>query len=221
MYATVESELRMRRATPLLLWFLMVATLSLPIEAQAGQQQETQSVNRAAAVGGFVAGAVVGLLAHESGHVFFDVIFDADPEIRRVEFHGIPFFAISPQAPLSDREDFAVSSAGFWVQHATNEWLLTKRPRLRSEKAPFAKGIFAFNVGASAAYAGAAFARTGPVERDTRGMASSSGIDERWIGALILAPAVFDTWRYFDPDAKLPVWLSRAVKIFGVLLIVK
>jgi hypothetical protein len=199
----------------------MVAMLSLPFEAKAGQQQETQAVNRAAAVGGFVAGAVVGLLAHESGHLFFDVIFDADPEIRRVEFHGIPFFAISPQALLSDREEFAVSSAGFWVQHATNEWLLTKRPRLRSEKSPFAKGVFAFNVGASAAYAGAAFARTGPVERDTRGMASSSGIDERWIGALILAPAAFDTWRYFDPDAKLPVWLSRAVKVLGVLLILK
>jgi hypothetical protein len=199
----------------------MVAMLSLPFEAQAGQQQETQAVNRAAAVGGFVAGAVVGLLAHEAGHLVFDVIFDADPEIRRVEFHGIPFFAISPQAPLSDREEFAVSSAGFWVQHATNEWLLTKRPRLRSEKSPFAKGVFAFNVGASAAYAGAAFARTGPVERDTRGMASSSGIDERWIGALILAPAAFDTWRYFDPDAKLPVWLSRAVKVLGVLLILK
>ena len=130
----------------------MVATLSLPSEAQARQQQEPQSVNRAAAVGGFVAGAAVGLLAHESGHLFFDVIFDADPEVRRVNFHGIPFFAISPQAPLSDREEFTVSSAGFWVQHATNEWLLTRRPRLRSEKAPFAKGVLAFNIGASAAY---------------------------------------------------------------------
>ena len=150
----------------------MVATLSLPFEAQARQQQEPQSVNRAAAVGGFVAGAAVGLLAHESGHLFFDVIFDADPEVRRVDFHGIPFFAISPQSPLSDREEFTVSSAGFWVQHATNEWLLTRRPRLRSERAPFAKGVFAFNIGASAAYSAAAFARTGPVERDTRGMAS-------------------------------------------------
>lgn len=168
-----------------------------------------------------MAGAAVGLLAHESGHLFFDVIFDADPEVRRVDFHGIPFFAISPQAPLSDREEFTVSSAGFWVQHATNEWLLTRRPRLRSEKAPFAKGVLAFNIGASAAYSVAAFARTGPVERDTRGMASSSGTDERWIGALILAPAVLDTWRYFDPDAKLPIWLSRAVKILGVLLILK
>ena len=43
------------------------------------------------------------------------------------------------------------------------------------EHAPFAKGVLAFNVAASAAYAGAAFARTGPYERDTRGMASQLG----------------------------------------------
>ena len=219
--ATAEPERTGLFAFPLLLWFLMVAVLSVPVTVQARQQQETHSVNRAASVGGFVAGALVGFAAHESGHLFFDVIFDADPTIRRVDFHGIPFFAISPQAELSPREEFTVSSAGFWVQQATNEWLLTKRPRLRSEKAAFTKGVFAFNIGASAAYSGAAFARTGPVERDTRGMASSSGIDERWIGALVLAPAVLDTWRYFDPDAKLAIWLSRAVKVLSVLLVLK
>ena len=55
-----------------------------------------------------------------------------------------------------------ISSAGFWVQHGTNEWLLTRRPNLRRERAPFAKGVLAFNVLASMAYAGAALARTGP-----------------------------------------------------------
>ena len=85
------------------------------------------------------------------------------------------------------------------MQQATNEWLLTARPRLRYEQAPFAKGVFAFNVGASAVYSVAAFAQTGPPERDTRGMAESARIDERWIGVVVLAPAVLDTWRYFDP----------------------
>jgi hypothetical protein len=107
------------------------------------------------------------------------------------------------------------------VQHATNEWLLTRRPRFRHERAPFTKGVFAFNVLTSVAYSGAAFARTGPEERDTRGMASSAQIDERWVGALILAPAVLDTWRYYDPEARLPMWLSRAVKVGAVLLILK
>jgi hypothetical protein len=164
---------------------------------------------------------VAARAAHEGGHVLFDVLFDADPGVRRVEFHGIPFFAITHRADVSRRQEYAISAAGFWVQEATNEWLLTKRPRLRSERAPFAKGIFAFNVGASAFYSIAAFGRLGPAERDTRGMAISSRIDEPWIGAVVLVPAVLDTWRYFDPDARLPVWLSRAAKVGTVLLILR
>ena len=163
----------------------------------------------------------MGLAAHEAGHLLFNVVFDADPGIRRVSFHGIPFFAISHRDDLSARREFTISSAGFWVQHAGNEWLLTSQPRLRFQRAPFRKGMFAFNVLASAAYAGAAFARTGPAERDTRGMAESSRTDERWIGALILAPAVLDAWRYFDPGAQWAVWVSRAIKLGVVLLILR
>ena len=92
-----------------------------------------------------------------------------------------------------------ISSAGFWVQHATSEWLLTRHPHLRREHAPFRKGLLAWNVLASAAYSGAAFARAGPPERDTRGMAMSLGVPEPWIGALILAPAVLDAVRYAHP----------------------
>ena len=169
----------------------------------------------------FVTGAIAGLGAHEGGHVLFDVVFDAEPGLDRVDFHGIPFFAITHRSDLSRRREFAVSSAGFWVQHAGNEWLLSTRPGLRLERAPFSKGLFAFNVLASGAYAGAAFARTGPPERDTRGMAVSSRSDERWIGALILAPAVLDTWRYLHPEDRWAIWISRAVKVGGVFLILR
>jgi hypothetical protein len=86
---------------------------------------------------------------------------------------------------------------------------------------PVAEGVLAFNVATSAAYAGAAFARTGPYERDTRGIAHSARIDERWVGAMILAPAVLDAWRYFDPDAKWPVWASRGVKAGMFLLLLR
>ena len=175
----------------------------------------------AAAIGRFVAGATVGLAAHEGGHLFFDVVFDADPGIKRIEFQGIPFFAITHRADLSPRREFTVSSAGFWVQHATNEWLLTRRPRLRDERARFAQGMLAFNLGTSTVYSIAAFARGGPSERDTRGMAASARIDERWIGAIVLAPAVLDAWRYLDPDAKWAVWASRAVKVGSVLLVLR
>ncbi len=178
-------------------------------------------MNRIAAVGGLLGGLVVGLAAHESGHLLFDVVFDADPGIKRVEFHGIPFFAITHRNDLSPREEFTISAAGFWVQQATNEWLLTTRPNLRRERAPFAKGVFAFNVGASAMYSVAAFARTGPPERDTRGMADSARIDERWIGAIVLAPAILDAWRYLDPDSRWAVWLSRAAKAGTVLLVLR
>jgi hypothetical protein len=164
---------------------------------------------------------VVGLAAHESGHLFFDVIFDADPGFKRIEYHGIPFFAVTHRSGLPPRQEYTISAAGFWVQQATNEWLLTARPRLRTDHAPFAKGVFTFNVGVSAMYSVAAFARSGPPERDTRGMAEASRIDERWIGAVVLAPAAFDTWRYFDPDSRWAVWLSRAAKIGSVLLVLR
>jgi hypothetical protein len=168
-----------------------------------------------------VVGATVGLAAHEGGHLFFDLIFDADPGVQRVEFHGIPFFAITHRSDLSRRREFTVSSAGFWVQHATSEWLLTKRPRLRDERDRFAQGLLAFNVGASVAYSFAAFAESGPAERDTRGMAASARMDEGWIGAIVLAPAVLDAWRYLDPDAKWAVWASRALKVGAVLLVLR
>jgi hypothetical protein len=164
---------------------------------------------------------MVGLGAHEGGHLLFDGLFDADPGVKRVDFYGIPFFAITHRSDLSRRREFVVSSAGFWVQHATNEWMLTKHPRLRHERAPFHKGVLAFNVGTSAAYAIAAFAKIGPPERDTRGMATSSRLDEGWIGAIVLAPAVLDAWRYLDPDARWAVWVSRAVKVGAVLLVIR
>lgn len=186
--------------------------------ASSGTQPAAASDSRTVTVLSFIGGAASGLGLHEASHLLFDVIFDADPGLKRVDFHGIPFFAISHE-PLSPVREFVVSSAGFWTQHAGSEWLLTARPSLRHEHAPFAKGLLAFNIGASVAYAGAAFARTGPAERDTLGIAQSADIDERWVGALILAPALLDGWRYLQPDAKWPVWTSRAVKAAGVLLI--
>jgi hypothetical protein len=177
--------------------------------------------NRAATIARFVGGAALGFGAHEAAHVLANLVFDADPSLTSVDFHGIPFFAITHRSDVSPGAEFTISSAGFWVQHAGSEWLLTRRPHLRAERAPFAKGVLAFNVTASAVYSVAAFGRTGPFERDTRGMAASAGVDERWIGALILAPAALDAWRYFNPDARWAVWASRALKAGGVLLVVK
>jgi hypothetical protein len=107
------------------------------------------------------------------------------------------------------------------MQDLSSEWLLTKQPSLRDVHAPVVKGVLAFNVLNSVGYAFVAFARAGPFERDTRGMASSIGVDERAIGALVLAPAVFDAIRYFKPEARWAKWASRAAKAGSVVLVVK
>jgi hypothetical protein len=169
----------------------------------------------------FLAGGALGLAAHEGGHLLFNGLFDANPRLKKVSFHGIPFFAITHDAGLPPRREFIIDSAGFWVQELTNEIILTKRPGIRRERAPLLKGMLAFNVGASFAYAGAAFARTGPAERDTRGMADAIRWKEPYVGLLILAPAILDVVRYYHPDARWAAWGSRAAKIGGVLLILR
>lgn len=203
----------MRRAACL----IVLAWLLTPLPARA----QTPTESRWQTAGIFLGGAASALGAHEAGHLVFNVAFDAAPGIDRVDFHGIPFFAITHRSDLSPRREQIISSAGFWVQHAGSEWILTRRPRLRHERAPFAKGVLAFNVLASTAYAGAAFAHTGPAQRDTRGMAVSARIDERWVGAMVLAPAALDAWRYYDPDSRLARWLSRATKAGMFVLLIR
>jgi hypothetical protein len=204
----------------------VVAALTLAAGLAAAQERveqpgTTTEKSATARAAGFLAGGLVGLAAHESGHLLFDAIFDAHPGVKRVSFHGVPFFAITHDANLSPRKEFVIDSAGFWVQEATNEIILSRRPNLRRESAPFTKGVVAFNVFASFAYAGAAFARTGPAERDTRGMAAALGWKEPYVGVLILVPAVLDAVRYFHPDARWAVWGSRATKAFSVVLVFK
>jgi hypothetical protein len=188
---------------------------------QARPPDRAQAEKRAASTARFLGGALVAFGAHEAAHLALGVAFDADPALDRVEFHGIPFFAITHRPDLSSRRELAISSAGFTAQHVGNEWILTRRPGLREERAPVLKGMLALNIAASAAYAGAAFARTGPYERDTRGIATAARIDERWVGAMVLAPAALDAWRYFHPDATWAAWISRGVKAGMVLLLLR
>ena len=203
--------------------FSFTAEVALAQEPQgtASSSVSTSEQSTTSSVLEFLGGGALALGAHESGHLLFDAIFDANAGLKKVSFHGIPFFAITHDTGLPPTKEFVIDSAGFWVQEATNEWLLTKRPRLRYEHAPLLKGMFAFNVLASVGYSIAAFARTGPVERDTRGMADALRWKEPWIGALILAPAVLDAIRYYRPDAKWATWGSRGVKVGMVLLVIR
>ena len=198
-------------------------TTAEPAVAQTEDPSTATSEHSATAVAFpvFLAGAAVAFGAHESGHLLFDGLFGAHPGVKKVDFHGIPFFAITHDPGLSRRREFTIDSAGFWVQEGGDEWILTTRPALRDRHAPFLKGMMAFNVLASVAYAGAAFARTGPFERDTRGMAESLGWKEPVVGALILAPALLDVVRYYERNPKWAMWASRGAKAFSVVLILR
>lgn len=162
-----------------------------------------------------LAGAASGLVVHETGHVTTGALFGAHPNTKPIHYAGIPFFAITHE-PVSRRKEFVISSAGFWMQHAGSEWLLTRRPHLRDESAPFLKGILVFNIATSAMYAGAAIGKIGPLERDPLGMSKSlgkSGWPEPVVGAFILTPALLDGYRYFYPDQKWAAWTSRGMKV--------
>lgn len=201
----------------------MLLVLFLPLLARA-QEPEPPAAhpNRHLAVdtGKFFAGAGLALVAHESGHLLFDVVFDASVDVKSVHLGPFPFFAVSHRAGLPARQEFTISSAGFWSQEGTAEWLLTKRPDIRHEHAPWAKGVLAFDVLTSFGYGTVALFKAGPPERDTRGM-SAIGINEPAIGALVMVPAGLDAYRYFFPDTAWAKWASRAAKVATVLLVVK
>jgi hypothetical protein len=170
----------------------------------------------------FLAGGGLGLVVHESAHLAFDEIFHAQPKIVPVRFGPIPFFAISPQRPLSPRQLFTVASAGLWTQDLTSEWLLhPHHADLRRAHAPFAKGMLAFDVLTSVGYAAVAFAEAGPGERDTRGMALGLGVSERTIGLLVLSPAALDVYRYFRPQSNWARWATRILEVGSIVLIIK
>jgi hypothetical protein len=222
MNATPEAAARMRWTVSCLVFLSILlwagAAFAQSDSEAAAHRSESSRTTRTVA---FLGGAAAGLLAHEGGHLLFDVIFDADPGLHRVEFAGIPFFAITHREGLSPRRAYTISAAGFWMQNAAAEWVLVRRPHLRRESAPFSKGVLAWSIASSAAYTASAMGRFGPAERDTRGMAAALGVPEPVVGTLVLIPAVFDLWRYLDPDARWPRWVSRAAKIGLVVLVVR
>ena len=192
-------------------------------ESAAASSAETapaagDASSNAATLAQFLAGGAVGLVAHEAGHVLAGALLGADPGVKGISYGPLPFFAITHD-PVSPAREYTIAASGFFVQHATSEWLLSTRPTLRYERAPVAKGVLAFNVVTSTVYAAAAFGQFGPPERDTRAMADALGIAEPWVGAMILAPAALDAWRYARPGSKWAPWVSRALKVGAVVAV--
>ncbi len=218
------SAVLVRSVTPAIVAFFMafLPAAALAQNSPAGVPPDSATDDHPVAdTAQFLAGAALAFGAHEAGHLVFDVIFQANPRIVPVHFGPIPFFAVTHDGGQPPRREYTISSAGFWVQEASDEWLLTARPSLRDEHAPLAKGLLAFNVLNAVGYGIVAFARAGPYERDTRGMAQSIGVSEPVIGAMVMAPALLDAYRYYRPDSRWAKWASRAVKAGSVLLVFK
>jgi hypothetical protein len=192
---------------------LLLSVTALPVFAQ---EESTAST-----FGKVLLGGAAGLGLHEAGHLVANWAFEEKVVVKKVSYKGIPFFALSHAPDLSPRREYVVSSAGFWAQYLYSEQILTHHPNLKDEESPFRKGMLTFHVVTSLVYAGAAIGRTGPIERDTRGMATSRRINERWIGVMVLAPALLDVYRYFNADARWATWASRGVKMGSVALVLK
>jgi hypothetical protein len=219
-YGGLRLQLECRKGGVSLVLLIALGT-AYPASAQdAPAATAQQNEHHAADTVKFLTGAAGAFVEHEGDHLLFDLLFDAHPYVASVHLGPVPFFAIA-HVQQSPRREFIITSAGFWTQEATSEWLLTRRPHLRDEHAPFDKGAFAFDVLTSIGYGVVALFKAGPYERDTRGMAQSIGIAEPAIGVIVMAPALLDAYRYFNPDARWAVWASRMVKGSSVLLVAK
>ena len=193
------------RRSPLRIVFAVLVGVLIPAHV-SGQEPAGHTSpaapaeeSRRAAFAKFIAGAAAGTGFHEAGHLA----------------------AGWDRYDVSRRHAIAVRSAGFWAQYLTSETLFIRHPNLRAERSPFRKGVLAFHLATSTGYAVLAFARTGPYGRDTFEMAQATRIDERWIGALVLTPAVLDGIRYLRPEARWAAWLSRGVKVGSVALVLR
>jgi hypothetical protein len=199
---------------------VILGLLLLPTHAIAQSDDTTPApASRTVDTAKFLSGAALAFLIHEGGHLVFDEAFDAHPQLQWVHFGPVPFFAITPTRPLSARELFTVASAGFWTQEITSDVLQPRHRDLRHEHAPLAKGMLAFDILTSIGYAATAFAQSGPVQRDTRGMAASLDVPEPAIGALILTPAILEAYRYFRPESRWARWATRIAAAGSVVLV--
>lgn len=212
----------LRASSRALAWVLGAGFLVLSVAPGEARAQGGSPHGKSRRALTFLAGGVTGLAVHEAGHVTAGIMFRANPATMPIRYAGIPFFAITHD-PVTRPREFVISSAGFWVHHAGSEWILTARPRLVEESAPFLKGMLAFNIGTSVMYSGAALLRIGPPQRDPLGMADAlgrRGWPEPVIGVMILGPAMLDAYRFVKPGHARVAWASRGLKAVLMALVV-
>ena len=150
--------------------------ISLPPASAADEPAATiTDIKGWRSAGWFLAGVASGFFAHEAGHVVANLVQGNVPHFQGILGFGfIPFFTIAPRITcVEDRcvkydgspfttgvaGKVTITSAGFNVQHITDEILLSHTPRLRYRVAPFRKGLLAFNILLSVGYAISAMTR--------------------------------------------------------------
>jgi hypothetical protein len=166
-------------------------------------------------------GAALGFVAHEAGHLSFDLAVGNDPEFRRVSLGPFPFVAISPRNPHSNNERYSSAMLGFMVEAAYTEAIFARNPELRHRHKPLLEGMLAFHVALDLGYAITGFANIGPAESDVNTMARAAGIPRWGVALMLAAPLAFDVLRYVRPDTRRwSMWLGLGARLpmFAVAL---
>jgi hypothetical protein len=175
------------------------------------------------------AGVLTAFLAHEAGHVGANLAMGNVPRFEGfLVWDFVPFFAIAPCIECNDegcfdrygkkfspgrRGKYAIVTAGYQMQHLTDEIILSHSPRLREEYAPFRKGMLLFNIFLSTFYAAGAWTGLQDPHGDLEGAAQLSGIDQTLLSIALVTPAAIDTFRYFVPNSsRWSAWAGRAAK---------
>jgi hypothetical protein len=182
---------------------------------------------RSAAI--FAGGAVTALAAHESCHLIANLAMGNRPSFESVTFLGfIPYFAIVPSihcrggaCSKSNGQPFwpgrpglyTIVSAGIQCQQYQDEVILTRRPGLRMDSAPFRKGMLAFNTLVSIGYVLANWSGVEPTDGDIRGIHRDGGAPRLLLSSMILGIAAVDIARYYYPHARWLAWLNRVAKV--------
>jgi hypothetical protein len=160
----------------------------------------------------FALGAASAFVGHEMGHMMMDAFQGKSVKFVRVSLGPIPFFAIQPCCNLTHAQEYQIASAGFVVGDVSSELILQIAPRIRSRRHAFLKGALMFDILLAAGYAITGFAGIGPAQSDVNTMARGAQVPQWEIGALLIAPAALDMYRYFVPRSIWAPWTSISAK---------
>ena len=111
-----------------------------PLLAHCAAPVLAQEESGASTFGKVLLGGVAGFGLHEGGHLVANWAFEEKVRIKKVDYKGIPFFALSHAPDLSPRREYVVSSAGFWAQYLYSEQILTHHPESEERAEPVPQG---------------------------------------------------------------------------------